>query len=309
MRSLRLVAALARTALLRHAAVALGLLFILALAAEAQQPAAGKQKVPRLTTDDVARAASTAESTEGAEKTKADGAEKSKEEAAKPGEVAATDAQAKSAEGKVSPEESSWRDRVGKARTRAKELERAAEEAELRITALRNDLGKSGESARYRNNTAAEMDQAGQQLKVIRAQALAAADDLAQLVDYGKQKGFTEAEGPKPTTDGGNPNEEYFRSRLAKVREDIESAQRRVELYNNRVRDLNQQLATNSSGKDKNGHKTGGDSFYSGQLQQERDDAQQKLDEARSALSKAQNDLEDLQQEARRAGVPPGLFR
>jgi chromosome segregation ATPase len=153
------------------------------------------------------------------------------------------------------------------------------------------------------------MDQAGQQLKVIRAQAQAAADDLAQLVEYGRQKGYAESEGPKPTTDAGNPNEEYFRSRLAKVREDIESAQRRVELYNNRVRDLNQQLATNSSGKDKSGHKTGGDSFYSGQLQQERDDAQRKLDEARSSLSKAQDDLENLQQEARRAGVPPGLFR
>ena len=62
----------------------------------------------------------------------------------KPGDAKAIDA-------KPDPEQSSWREQVGKARTRAKELERAAEEAELRITTLRNELGVSGESARHRN--------------------------------------------------------------------------------------------------------------------------------------------------------------
>jgi chromosome segregation ATPase len=302
MRSLRLVAALAGTAFIRRATIAFGLVLFLALVAAAQQPGA-RQKVPRLTTDDVARppAAQPAEEPkEGAAKT---------EEANKPNEAVATTAQPTAAEEKVSAEESSWRDRVSKARNRAKELQRAAEEAELRITALRNDLGTSGQSARYRNDIAAAMDQAGRQAADLRAEAHTAADDLTALIDYGKQKGFTEAEGPKSTTDDGKPNENYFRSRVAKVNEDIDSAQRRIELYNNRVRDLNQQLATNSSGKDKSGRKTGGDSFFAGQLQKDREEAQQKLDEARGALAKAQSDLEDLRQEARRAGVPPSVFR
>lgn len=301
--SLRLFAALAKPAIIARCVSALGLALFVSLGAAAQQSAASRQRVPRLDTDDVVRPPATQpaeESKEGAAK---------KEEATKPGEPAATTTQAKGAEAKASPEESSWRDNVRKARNRAKELERAAEEAELRITALRNQLGTSGESARFRNETAAEMDQAGRQLKELRVQARAAADDLAELVDYGRQKGFTEAEGPKPTSDDGKPNEEYFRSRLAKVNGDIESAQRRIELYNNRIRDLNQQLATNSSGKDSKGHKTGGDSFFAGQLQQEREEAQRKLDEARTALAKAQNDLADLQEQARRAGVSPALFR
>jgi chromosome segregation ATPase len=302
MRSLRLVAALAGTALLRLSAIAFGLGLFLALAAAAQQPAVGRQKVPRLTTDDVGRpsAPQSAEQSKDAAKT---------EEANKPAEAATTTGQPAAAGAQVSAEESSWRDRVGKARNRSKELERAAEEAELQITRLRNDLGTSGQSARYRNDTAAEMDQAGMRLKDLRAEAHAAADDLAELVEYGRQKGLTEAQGPKPTTDDGKPNDEYFRSRLAKVNGDIESAQRRIELYDNRVRDLNQQLATNSSGKDKSGHKTGGDSFFAGQLQEEREDAQRKLDEARAALAKAQSDLEDLREQARRVGVPPAVFR
>ena len=139
----------------------------------------------------------------------------------------------------MSEEESSWRARVAQARSRAKDLERATEEGEIRITALRNELGTSGQSARYRNETAAELGQAGQRLSELRTQARAAADDAAQLVEYGRQKGFTEAEGPKATSEGGQPNEEYYRAQFAKLTEAYESAQRRVQLYNDRVRDLN----------------------------------------------------------------------
>lgn len=283
-------------------ALALALLLWLTAAA-AQQPAPARQKAPRLTTDDVVRPPAEQPSPE------------SKEAAAKPEGAAKADAaepktgQLKATELKVSDEESSWRERVVKARNRAKELERAAEEAELRITALRNQFGTSGQSARYRNDTAAELGQAGQRLSELRAQARTAADDAAQLVEYGKQKGFTESEGPKPTADEGKPNEEYYRAQFARLTEALEGAQRRVQLYDNRVRDLNQQISTNSGGKDKNGHNTGGDSFFALQLQKDRDEAQQKLDEARAAQTQAQNDLYALREEARRAGVPPGLFR
>jgi len=279
---------------LRRCAFAVALTLVLALAAAAQQPAVGRQKVPRLTTDDVSRPAPPVESTEGTAKTT--------DAPGKDGEASATDAQAKSADTKISPEESSWRERVGKARARAKELERVAEEAELRITALRNDLGKSGESARYRNDVAAELDQAGQRLGQVRAQAQTAATELADLVEYGREKGYAEAAAPPPTTEAGKPNEEYFKSRLAKLNADIESAQRRVELYENRVRDSSQRIIMN-------GGKKGGDNFYMAQLQQDRDDAQSKLNEARAALSKAQADLDALREEARRADVSRDLFR
>lgn len=296
MRSLRLVSALARTALFRRFAFAFGLALFLALAAAAQQPAAARQRVPRLTTDDVARPPA-AQPVEGSK----DASGKT-EEANKPGEPSATTAQPAEGEQKVTAEESSWRDRVGKARNRAKELERAAEEAELRITALRNQLGTSGESARYRNDVAAEMDQAGRRLTDFRVEAHAAALDLAELVEYGRQKGLAEAAGPQPTSGDGKPNEQYFRARLDKLTGDAESAQRRIALYENRVRDVSQRILMN-------GGKKGGDNFYTAQLQQDRDDAQTKLDEAGAALTKAQADLDALKDEARRADVSRDLFR
>jgi hypothetical protein len=273
-----------------------------------QQPAS-RQKPPRLTTDDVVRTPVTepaADSKDAA--TKPEPATKP-ESATKSDVVESKSEQAKATESKVSAEEASWRERVGKARSRAKELERSAEEAELRITQLRNELGTSGQTARYRNDTIAELGQAGQRLTEVRAQARAAADDAAQLAEYGRQKGFSEAEGPKATSEAGKPNEEYYLSQFSKLTEALEDAQRRVQLYDNRIRDVNQQLMSNSSGKTRTGRGTGGDSFFAMQLQKDRDDAQQKLDEARAAQTKAQNDLYALREEARRAGVPPGLFR
>ena len=275
---------------------------VFSLTAAAGQQPANRQRPPRLTTDDIRTPASqpSLEPKEGDPKPA---------DAPKTDKADTKDETAKSTEIKVSAEETSWRDRVEKARSRAKELERAAEEAELRVTALRNDLGASGQSVRQRNDTAAELGQAGQKLTVLKNQARAAVDDAAQLIEYGRQKGFAEAEGPKATSEEGKPNEDYFRTQFAKLTEALESAQRRVRLYDNRVRDLNQQITANSGGRDSRGRATGGDSFFAAQLHKDRDEANQKLAEARSAETQAQNDLDALREEARRAGVPPGLFR
>src|SRR5262249_28729539 len=151
------------------------------------------------------------------------------------------------------------------------------------------------------NNTAAELDQAGKRATELRAVAKVAADDLNELLDYGKQKGFTEAAEAKPESEDGKPNEEYYRARVAALTEEIESAQRQIQLYDNRVRDISQRIVMN-------GGKKGGDNFYMLQLQQDRQDAQQKLDEAKAALAKAQTDFDALREEARRAGVSPSLF-
>jgi DNA repair exonuclease SbcCD ATPase subunit len=228
------------------------------------------------------------------------------EELSKPSEAAAAvTATAKApakADEKVSPEEASWRERIAKAREQAKSLERAADQAELRVTQLRNDLGNSGESAKYRNETAAALEETGQQLSDLRKQARAAADDVAQLEQYGKEHRFTESAGPPPTTSAGTANESYYRDKFEKLTQAVEDAGRQSQVYENRVRDISQHIL-------QNGGKNGGDNFYMMQLQQDREEAQRKLDEALAARAKAQSDLEALLEEARRNGVPPGVFR
>jgi chromosome segregation ATPase len=260
------------------------IVFAFAMATLAQQPATGRKKVPRMTTDDVSQPAP-----------ETSGEESAKEDAAK------APATAKAGD-KASADETAWRERVEKARERAKQMERDADESELRVTELRNMLARSGQTANDRNQTAAELDETGRQLLNLRAQAREAANDLEQLLEHGRQKNFREAEGPKAASEDGKPNEEFYRARHAKLLEEAETAGRQAQLYENRLRDLNQRILNN-------GGKNGGDNFYILQLQQERQEMQDKLEEARTARAKAQSDIETLMDEARRAGVQPGVFR
>lgn len=270
-----------------------------ALSSKAQQTEVRK-KTPRLTTDDVitTRTSTTTEtpvvSTEGSAK-KAGEAVKSG--SVKPDE-AKSDVTAKAPTGKTSTDEAAWREQVASARTRAESLERAAEEAELLTTQLRNDLGSSGQDTRQRNATAAELDTAGKQLTESKTQARAANAELKKLLEEGSSKGFTESPGPQATAADGKPNVAYYRTRYEKLLQTMRDTERRVQLYDNRVRSLNESLVN-----------TNRDRFTSSQLEQDRNEAQDKANEARAGLSKAQTDLENLMNEARAAGIPPGLFR
>jgi hypothetical protein len=245
------------------------------------------KKTPTLRTEDVVKPKTEEVIEEGTEKAAPEKAEGKKTEA--PASQAGKDA-----------EESSWRDRVKQARQRAKETERVAEETELRITELRNQLGVSGQTTQERNSTAIELDETGKKLIELRAEARAAAADLEKLLQYGRDKGFSEGAGPSATSEDGKPNEDYYRSRHQKLLEDLRTAERRVDLYENRVRELNQKIRANSGS---------GDNFYVAQISQDRDEAQQKLEEAQASRDKAQKELDDLLEEARRAGIPPGVFR
>jgi hypothetical protein len=277
---------------------AASLIIILAPAcvALAQQPSSASRRAPSLTTEDLLKpqssqpsSVSPSDATTG-KTLVGDGSESPAQQ---------------SDESKVSPEEVSWREQVAKARENVKASERAAEEGELRITALRNNLAVSGQTPQYRNETAAELDEAGRQLKELRARARAAAEELAQLLEAGQQSKFSEAPGPSRTLENGNANEDYYASRYVALVETWQAAERRVQLYDNRVRDLGQRILQTGG---KKGEK-GGDNFYMMQLQQELKEVQQQLDDSRAASAKARTDLDALKEEARRAGVAPGVFR
>lgn len=251
-----------------------------------QRPAASK-KTPSLTTEDMVKAGQSPPATEGD---------------VVAGKTSDADAPAEPGDGKVSAEEQLWREQVANARARTKAAERAAEEGELRITALRNQLSTSGETPQSRNETAAELNGAGRRLIELRAASKAAADELAGLLESGRLKKFGETQEPGPTLENGSANQDYYKSRYAALNEALEQAERRVQLFDNRVRDVSQRILGT-------GGKNGGDSFYLAHLQEERKESQQQLDDARAASAKARTDLDALREEARRAGVPPGVFR
>jgi hypothetical protein len=258
-----------------------------------------RKRTPKLTTDDVVttRTSKTTETPVAAVEEPAKKAgEAVKSDAAKSADPK-SDGTTQGATDKTSAAEQTWRDQVAKTRERAESLERAAEEAELRTTELRNELGSS-KDVKQRNSTAAELENAGQQLTLAKNQARTANAELKKLLEQGSSQGFTESQGPKAATADGKPNAAYYKTRYEKLMQTMRDAERRVQLYDNRVRSLNESLVN-----------TNRDRFSSGQLEQDRNEAQDKADEARTALSKVQADLESLINEARANGVPPGLFR
>jgi chromosome segregation ATPase len=257
----------------------------------AQQRQPESKKSPSLTTEDMVKpAGQSASATDG------------EVGAAKIGDADAQKSPPQPAGETASPEELAWREQVANARARVKATERTAEEAELRITALRNQLSASGQTPQARNETAAELNDAGLQLTELRSAAKAAADELARLLESGRLNRFSETKEPGPTLENGNANLDYYKSRYAALNEALETAERQVQLYDNRVRDVSQRIL-------QTGGKNGGDNFYLAHLQQEREEAQRQLNEARAASEKVRSDLAALKEEARRAGVPPGVFR
>ena len=263
---------------------------LLPCVAVAQQRPAASKKTPSLTTEDTIKVSQPRSPTE------------SDTVAGKTNDADNLSSPPKPGDATVSAEEQSWREQVVNARARAKAAERAAEEGELRITALRNQLSVSGQTPQSRNQTAAELNDAGHRLIELRAAAKAAADELAGLLESGRLKKFSENQGPEPILENGSANHDYYKSRHAALNEALEEAERRVQLYDNRVRDVSQRIL-------QTGGKNGGDNFYLAHLQEERQEAQKQLDEARATSAKARTDLEKLLEEARRAGVPPGVFR
>lgn len=273
-------------------ACAFALTLLFAICAAAQQPAP-KKRVPRMTSDDMMpAAASPAEA----------GDAKAADATAEAGKPESTKGEGKA----VNPDEAAWRARVGQARDKAKGLERAAEETELRVTSLRNELGVSGRGAQARNQIAADLETTGQKLKELRTQSRDANADLQELLAYGKEKGYSEAEGPKSTKEDGKANEEYYRTKFAALNEEVETAERRTQLYEDRVRDLQQRIINTGSGK---AGQSGGDNFTIAQLQQDKEEAQRSLDDAKAAKNRALEKRDALIEEARRAGVSPGIFR
>jgi hypothetical protein len=250
----------------------------------AQQSTPAKKPVPSMTSDDVVIARPVQPASEAAA------------EPAKHGD------QAKSSDagGKSNADETAWRESIKKARARADSTQRAAEETELRVTELRNQLSASGQGPGDRNQTMADLGEVGIKLRQQRTEAREAADALNKLLEEGRQKNFKEEGGPAPVTKGGEANEDYYRSKFAELTKAAEDANRRVELYQNRINELNQRIGGNSRT---------GDNFYIGQLQQERDEAQQNLDQAREAYQKAQADIDALKDQAKAAGIAPGVFR
>jgi len=190
--------------------------------------------------------------------------------------------------------EKAWNENLAKLRERVKELERRADQAELEVNRLRNflfsaeprDAGANGKALAR----SAELTDLAQKL---RAEAKATQREVDELLAEGEAKKYKIAT-LSPTTKSGDPNLDYYQSRLAELQTELNDAQARAQVMQLRINELRLRI---------NGNSGSGDSFFLGRLRDELDEAQKGLEKAQTRVAAALEKLEALRKQAREAGV------
>lgn len=253
---------------------AIGLCGLMAMTAVAQQP---PRTTPTMTGDQVVipPPAATPEANKEANKT----------ESAKPPQTQ---------DSSQDPAEKAWNEKLGKLREKVKDLERRADQAELEINRLRN-FQFSAESRDAGTNTQinARVAELTELALKLRADAKAAQSEIDVLLAEGEAKKYKIA-ALSPTTKTGEPNLDYYKSRLGELQTELQDAQARAQVMQLRMNEIRLRI---------NGNAVSGDNFFLGRLRSELQEAQEGFDKARARISAVGEKLAALRQQAREAGV------
>lgn len=232
----------------------------------------------------------------------------------KRGNVKPTQNSAAQTDAQLLAAERDWNNRLLQTREHVRDLERQADEAELAATQSRNNIFHADATALNRNN--ARVAELKEKARAYRAEARVAQEAVNQLLDEGREYGF-QIQALSPTLKNGAPNLEYYRARFLALQRDLQDAQARVEVLQRRTNRLQTQINTtlnypsSSSGNVILFYPNNGaaDGFYLNRLRDELGGVggDYQATQARITLLTAQ--LAALQEEGRRAGVPPGIFR
>src|SRR5262249_32019491 len=132
--------------------------------------------------------------------------------------------------------ELAWRSQLAQAEAQMRATRQQAQEAELQLTQLRNSVGSSG-NASDRNAIAAQISEQGDTVRQAQQAAAAAEAVYKNLQAEGTRQSYKPDAGPAARTEGGDVNPTYYTERLSKAQSDFDDADRRVQLYQDRVSD------------------------------------------------------------------------
>ncbi len=212
--------------------------------------------------------------------------------------------------------EKDWNMRLTEARRRVRDFERRANQTELEASQARNVVFHNDPNALNANN--ARVAQLQELARAYRNETRLAQEAVNRLLDEGRQYGF-QLTYISPTLKNGEPNLDYYRSRFLELQTELQDEKGQAEalqLRTNRVQTIiNTNLNTGyyypSTRRGFIFYPNNGaaDGFYLNRLRSELSGVGGDLyaSQARLAILAAQ--LEELQQEGQRAGVPPGIFR
>ena len=213
-------------------------------------------------------------------------------------------------------DEKDWNQRLTEARASVKEFERRAAWTEIEATQARNVFMHADASSLNANN--ARIAELRALASVYQAEARTAQEAVNRLLDEGKQSGY-QLNYLAPRTKTGAPNLEYYRTRFLALQAELQAARARAEvlqLRTNRLNTSNNATLNLSPGLAYNDRRilfypnTGAsDVYYLNRLRNEFGELNGDLNSMLTRISILSQLLGELQEEGRRAGVPPGIFR
>lgn len=247
-----------------------------------------RKPVPTLTTDDVVTSRPAAPPTV---PTKAVDARPEKDE------KSASTAKAKSAsptEDAAKIAEKAWNEKLRKAQEKTRGLELQADQTELMITQLRNQLfsaeAKSPETSGQINARIAELST---QTKRLRAEAKTAQQEVETLQAEGTTNQY-KTQQLALTNEKGEPDSQAFQQENDKLQGELQAATARVEVLQLRLSNNHAEMLKKASG----------DNFALNRLREEKEQLTDELEKTRLKIAELNKSLESHRQKATSVGVP-----
>lgn len=255
--------------------------------------AQARAPIPTLTTDDVAGARPTTPAP--AAPVKADNKKTLTTDKSAPQDAASSEP-AKAGDDAKKQAEKDWNERLKKAQENLSGLERRADQTELQITQLRNQLfSATARGPEINGQLTARINELSELRNRLRAEAQVAQLDVAQLETEGRRNAYQTSETPL-TNEKGEPDAQAFRAEYEKLQSELRDAQARVEVLQFRLNRAQAEVLNRGNG----------DNFALNRLRQERDQAATELQDTRTRIEDVKNKLQAHQQKAAAAGVPLG---
>lgn len=211
--------------------------------------------------------------------------------------------------------ERDWNARLAQARMRVRDFERRASHSELGASQSRNVIFHNDPTALNANN--ARVADLQEYARAYRYEARRGQEAVNRLLDEGRQNGYQLAT-LSPRLSNGEPNLEYYRTRFLELKADLQDAQAQANVLQLRTNRVQTTIHTRYSGLyypvpqqgflfyPNNG---AGDAFYLNRLRSQLANVGGKLSTSQVRVAILTAQLADLEEEGRRAGVPPGVFR
>lgn len=210
--------------------------------------------------------------------------------------------------------ERDWNTRLLQTRERVRDWEQRADAADLAATQSRNNIFHADANAL--NATNARVAELKGNARAYRAEARTAQASLHQLLDEGRDYGF-QIQALSPVLKSGEPNVDYYRARFLALQRELQDAQARADVLQQRVNRLQTQINSTLNYLSLGGrggllfypNNGAADSFYLNRLRDELGGVGGDYQATQARLALLAEQLQALQEEGRRAGLPPGIFR